>query len=797
MAEENLGTAVLSIVVDSKGLEESLNKAKQQIQKTSQELQRSLTAAPVNPATGKTYAQERALKVALGISKELLETDLKREQTLRRISQRILESAKVSQGGFGEFSSTIGGDATARAVRRNQDKKAREEAARQADLQAQRDRSSERRAQTRSLQTAGGGGGGLTSFLRDIRQREEGEKRIAAVRIKGYKDAQFAEKVLQVGTERRAATEARAARADKLKERAGGALSSGLIGGGFPLLFGQGPGAAAGGLIGGLGGGALGGGFGFGASIVGTILGSVVDEALNKGKALAAAFDDPIGKFAELQQAALLSSSGLEKNIAALIEQGRNAEAAALIQLDLAQRYGDTSELDGLRSAYDELGRSFNQLSVVTAKYVAGPLTDFISKLAGSFSAYASQSLVSERLAGASPEVQAASKERTAIRKREIFRGGGVSIGQAITQANEEELGILDGILGTRRDILAAQQALATATQRQNKLDSLTTQQIQAQVQGYDLLNLQIEKQRIETQRLQDLQAAPKEAAGGINRKSLQDTVRIEAEINNLLQDRAAQRGLEAAQDKLKSQSIAEQITATEALAKAERGVARETLATTQEIRLGINEARRREQEIGAQIDAARRRGGDAGEQDASRLVGQQKIAANETRLELEKGALALTKAGEQLRDDLRSAVVNFTRIRSDPQGLNQFLNPQQQDLRAQRDFQTLLPQFLEAQARFTQLTGVRAPEFSGPTASVNASIRDFINATQTEDQATRDLIGTQKALDINTQALATNTADLAAKIAELNSKNWAVNVTVSGAEAAVYGDVQNGAVSP
>jgi hypothetical protein len=201
VAEENLGTAVLSIVVDSKGLEESLNKAKQQIQKTSQELQRSLTAAPVNPATGKTYAQERALKVALGISKELLETDLKREQTLRRISQRILESAKISQGGFGEFSSTIGGDATARAIRRNQDKKAREEAARQADLQAQRDRSSERRAQTRSLQTAGGGGG-LTSFLRDIRQREEGEKRVAAERIKGYKDAQFAEKVLQVGTEK-------------------------------------------------------------------------------------------------------------------------------------------------------------------------------------------------------------------------------------------------------------------------------------------------------------------------------------------------------------------------------------------------------------------------------------------------------------------------------------------------------------------------------------------------------------------------------------------------------------------
>jgi hypothetical protein len=60
-----------------------------------------------------------------------------------------------------------------------------------------------------------------------------------------------------------------------------------------------------------------------------------------------------------------------------LIEQGRNAEAAALIQLDIAQRFGDTGELDNLRSAYDDLGRAFSQLSVITAKYVAGPLADF------------------------------------------------------------------------------------------------------------------------------------------------------------------------------------------------------------------------------------------------------------------------------------------------------------------------------------------------------------------------------------------------------------------------------------
>jgi hypothetical protein len=580
------------------------------------------------------------------------------------------------------------------------------------------------------------------------------------------------------------------------RKRFGDALSSGLIGGGFPLLFGQGPGAAAGGLVGGLGGGALGGGFGFGASIVGTILGSVVDEALNKGKALAAAFDDPIGKFSELQQAALLSSSAVEKNISALIEQGRNAEAAALIQLDIAQRFGDTGELDNLRSAYDDLGRAFSQLSVITAKYVAGPLSDFISKLASSFQAFSSKDLFNERVAGASPDVQTEARARVRSAAAELS-GSGLSLAEVANKAYQEGLNLLDERLGKTREIQAAEQALALAKQRQNELDSLTTDQIKAQVQGYDLLNLRLEKQRIETQKLQDLQAAPPDKAEGINRKALQDTVRIDADINKLLQDRAAQRGLDEAQDKIKLQSIGRQIAATQALGKAERGVARDTLATVQGIQAGIAAARDREREIGAQIDAARLRGGDAGEQEASRLVSQQQIAAQETRLELERGALALKEAGEKLRDDLRNAVLDFTRVRSDAQGLNKFLNPQQQQQRAEQDFRLLLPQFREAQARFTQLTGARAPEFTGPTASVNESIRDFIQRTQTESQATKNLVGTQQALATNLEAYNNTVAQLAAVTQTLADKNWAVNVAVSGGQAAISGDVLNGAISP
>jgi hypothetical protein len=58
-----------------------------------------------------------------------------------------------------------------------------------------------------------------------------------------------------------------------------GAASSALIGGGFPLLFGQGGAAAAGGALGGLAGGLLGGPFGFALSIVGTALGDAIEKS--------------------------------------------------------------------------------------------------------------------------------------------------------------------------------------------------------------------------------------------------------------------------------------------------------------------------------------------------------------------------------------------------------------------------------------------------------------------------------------------------------------------------------------
>jgi len=70
------------------------------------------------------------------------------------------------------------------------------------------------------------------------------------------------------------------------QQRISGAISSGLIGGGFPLLFGQAGPGAIGGLAGGLAGGALGGGFGFGLSVLGTAIGEAIQKNIEFNKSL-------------------------------------------------------------------------------------------------------------------------------------------------------------------------------------------------------------------------------------------------------------------------------------------------------------------------------------------------------------------------------------------------------------------------------------------------------------------------------------------------------------------------------
>jgi hypothetical protein len=195
----------------------------------------------------------------------------------------------------------------------------------------------------------------------------DAEKRLSAARKQVERDTRR----LARGEQK-----SRETRNKRFSEAAGNAI----IGGAFPALFGQGLGASVGGAIGGGAGGLLGGNFGFGLSLVGTAAGQAIDESLNKLTTLGAALDAPVKNFDALQQAALLSSRGVEKNVQALIASGQYAEANAVIQADLISTFGDLSAAEGYRDEIDKLNRAWAKSSAELGAFIAGPLEELIKR---------------------------------------------------------------------------------------------------------------------------------------------------------------------------------------------------------------------------------------------------------------------------------------------------------------------------------------------------------------------------------------------------------------------------------
>ena len=117
--------------------------------------------------------------------------------------------------------------------------------------------------------------------------------------------------------------------------------SEGLVGGAFPLLFGQGAGASAGGFTGGVLGGLAGGGLGFGLSLLGTVLGTAVDEAdrLDKELAKVNASAKGVGNTsADVNK--LASSLGIAKEEAINLLAQFKQFGSAQIRKDLALVFG-------------------------------------------------------------------------------------------------------------------------------------------------------------------------------------------------------------------------------------------------------------------------------------------------------------------------------------------------------------------------------------------------------------------------------------------------------------------------
>jgi hypothetical protein len=149
-------------------------------------------------------------------------------------------------------------------------------------------------------------------------------------------------------------------------DRRSGALQGGLIGGGFPLLFGQGALPAIGGGIGGVVGGLLGGpGGSFAGSIVGTAIFTALDGLANSANTAAAALEKPVESLNKLVEGKLITSS--TANLASTV-QGQGQLALARLIIDQGLRETGADELVNPRKAQEVKDREFvdtqNQIAI-------------------------------------------------------------------------------------------------------------------------------------------------------------------------------------------------------------------------------------------------------------------------------------------------------------------------------------------------------------------------------------------------------------------------------------------------
>ncbi len=222
----------------------------------------------------------------------------------------------------------------------------------------------------------GPGGAGVTSASAQSAAFAV-EKRISELRradaqaeLKSVKDRAFAEnfissvisKRLQVkqqelATEQRITAEQQKQAAAAFKSRAGSAASNAIIGGAFPLLFGQGAGAAVGGGLGGALGGAFGGTLGFGLSLIGTAIGQAIDDAQKLNREL-------LGLNGSLSSTGDTSTT-TASDISKLASQLGIAKDEALKLVAAFSEFGSASVRESLAASFGAVGgeEAFNALA--------------------------------------------------------------------------------------------------------------------------------------------------------------------------------------------------------------------------------------------------------------------------------------------------------------------------------------------------------------------------------------------------------------------------------------------------
>ena len=153
------------------------------------------------------------------------------------------------------------------------------------------------------------------------------------------------------------------------------AASSALIGGAFPLLFGQGPLSAVGGAIGGAAGGLIGGQAGFALSIAGTAIGTALQE-------LTDALRKPEENIQLLISKLGLVGSPTEKTALALEKLGLKSTASRLLLDEFNAKLGQSPrEINENSKKLVEFTNKINLLGTEITLFLANHLGPFIQEI--------------------------------------------------------------------------------------------------------------------------------------------------------------------------------------------------------------------------------------------------------------------------------------------------------------------------------------------------------------------------------------------------------------------------------
>ena len=159
------------------------------------------------------------------------------------------------------------------------------------------------------------------------------------------------------------------------------AIGSGIIGGGFPLLFGQGATAALGGGIGGVAGGLIGGQFGFALSIAGTTIGNALDQ-------LSKALVKPTENIEMLVNRLGLAGTETGDLALRLEKLGLESDAAELLLKEFEREFGLTADefkenAETLKTFNNEINKFGTALTLMMANVLSPLIKELNNLIAG------------------------------------------------------------------------------------------------------------------------------------------------------------------------------------------------------------------------------------------------------------------------------------------------------------------------------------------------------------------------------------------------------------------------------